>query len=182
MGVTRMVRLLTRVWCCVVVAACSSGSNRSSSDSGPAVDPDAGGTNSITGATSAQRCQRQYDYFKSKCPDPQSALLTCQQLYRELEGIGCDNAVDTWLSCTLTTDYDCDRGPLGCTQEENAYFACQAAATSRTGCVTGGSNSTLCRSPAPYLFRCQGQAPSGCLAVTDAGAGAFCCPKLGGGS
>lgn len=161
----------------LIALGCSSPSDDNPSNGGSS------GAAGVTGSSSEDLCDKQYDAMVSKCGAAENSrsgnVLSCRDDERDYQGIGCSKQYDSWLQCTTQSGYDC-AADTGCESSQNSYFGCQSQAVIRTGCVRLGSQDVgECKDPSkPYAFSCLATAPTQCTQVVTQGAGIWCCPQL----
>lgn len=167
----------------MLVALALSGCSGDSSNDGTSGGGGAGAT--VTSADSIRaKCQARFDHYEAACQsdlygEPDVAL--CERLYLVYRPIGCEAAYDAFVLCAANATVDCGDGPaiVECTDESNAYFACDSQFTFRTGCTRLGLDDR-CSDSLPYFFDCRGSLPAGCVPTpaSDDDAAYSCCPDL----
>ncbi len=116
------------------------------------------------------------------CPGTTAAstIITCQQGESLYPPEGCGAAWQAYVACATQAPYSCANGPTGCDTQQNAYFACQSAFASSSGCTRlGANNDAKCAAATPYAFGCLSSLPTGCVVLpTSSSATIACCPAF----
>jgi hypothetical protein len=138
----------------------------------------------------ARTCEAQVDREIEFCPlrseDRDQGIAICRDQRADFEAIGCAEEYDRYLGCSSGAEWDCERGPSGCDEAMNGYFACQSSFASRTGCSVLGANDARCDAApgTPNAFGCANSTPPWpeCVPFPEQGgstASLYCCPLQG---
>src|SRR5262249_39757093 len=103
----------------------------------------------------------------------------CEDDYAFYAPMGCGNAWDDYVECTVNAPVDCEAGDYwGCDDEQDGYFECVSRFVQSTNCARlGVEQDYRCSEAAPYSFGCLGEPPQGCVPAADAET-ISCCPEF----
>lgn len=173
----------TTIHACIANGAASGdggGAAAGTSDAGL----DAGGpTLPVGDAGPSAACTGWANHEAAQCPGAKvgGTLATCEQGDSLYPPIGCGSEWAAYVACGTQATYSCSDGSNGCDSQQSAYFACQSAFASATGCSKiSGATQASCSGATPYAFGCVGAMPPGCVAAPSGASAATlaCCAQF----
>ena len=131
-------------------------------------------------------CQSNAIAEEAACPtgdDVSRPAARCAESWSRYDAEGCGEAWLAYITCRTeeVATLDCTSGEISaCTVYQDAYFQCQSAFASSTGCSVSGNSAANCAGGrGTYGYTCLGGTPpaANCLpaAPTGSSVATFCC-------